>query len=747
VRGLVIGLGKMLACRINEQSTTGGNDVRRDRYLVTVCNRQWVQSVSFGTAIALCLASTVAAQTDPASDTVASDTVASDAAASVAAALDDWNSAQAVSLVERAIQARSFAYADSSLRSFRADAQGHIYFLAEFQGEREVIRADQVALDVRWEAPDRTLQTIVGRRHEIRLPTSVRYHIDHLSLVLDNFGDRIRLGDGDEVWNVLHPAATAAFETYEYRLVDSLEIRIQDGRAQVFELEVRPLDTRNPGVVGSIFVDRHSGAIARMRFTFTEASYRDPELVRIVLDLRSAFWDGKYWLPAVQDLEITRSLSWFEFPIETVIRTRLEVFDYALNEASGLRLSTTGRVASLPGPALASFEGWKAPLYGGPLDAAERSDEELEAAVRDARSLVGQRGLRSGRRFQLSLPNASAGMRVRRAEGLLVGAGGVYRFDDRTLWRFWGGYPTEARRFEATTSLERDFGVWTLGVEGRLRSIEDVGFRAASGAVQTLALATAGEDYQDPYFQDGVRVSASRRSGAGRVSLGASAFRQQPARLTLQTQLFTSRPLRPVRPTDPGDLVAIDGTLELGLGRGLGASWEAKFQIETATTAIGDFGFTRGTIRLRAERDGFDSGWAWSSDLLLGLSGGDLPAQRLFLLGGRGTLPGYTFRPWGGDRVALWRGEVSRSVLGPWVRIRALAAAGWTDLGSVGGSAAARFGATETGGIRTSAGLGLGLIYDLVRLDLMRGLDGVAGEVGGDWALHLSLDPFLWGIL
>ena len=227
---------------------------------------------------------------------------------------EGWNGPRALQLIRRAQEARAYAYADSSLRSFYAEAQGHVYFLGEFRGEREVIRADQLALDVRWQAPDRAVQLIVGRRHEIRLPTDVRYHIDHLALVLDNFGDRIRIGDGDEVSDVLHPAAPASHETYEFRLADSLEIRIRDRTARVFELEVRPVDVRVPGVVGSVFVDRASGAIARMRLTFTKTAYVDRAIVGIVLDLRSAFWDGRYWLPAVQDLEITRSISWFEFP-------------------------------------------------------------------------------------------------------------------------------------------------------------------------------------------------------------------------------------------------------------------------------------------------------------------------------------------------------------------------------------------------------------------------------------------------
>lgn len=659
----------------------------------------------------------------------------------------DWDSPPTLDIVRRAIEARRHAYADSSLEAFRADVEGHVYFIGRFRGEDEVIRADQVALDVRWQAPDRAFQTIVGRRHEVRLPTDIRYHIDHLSLVLDNFGDRIRLGDGDEVWNVLHPAAEGALDVYEYRLADSLEIRLRDRAARVFEVEVRPRDPERPGVVGSLFVDRASGAIARMRITFTRASYRDPELDRIVLDLRSGLWEGRYWLPAEQDLEITRSLSWFDFPVETVIRTRLEVLEYRLGEGPGFTLAPGERVASLPTPSLAAYDGWHRSLWEGPLAEGERSDEELQRAVRGAGRLVRQRALAGDGPLQLSLPDASSGLRARRAEGLLVGAGGAARLDDRTRLSLWGGYASGTERPAARLALEREAGPWRAGLEARLRALEDVGTRAASGVLQTLALAMEGEDYTDPFFEDGARLSLGREWSGARLDAGISVRRQRSAALAMEAIWFGSGPLRPIRPIDEGELVALDARLALPLGRALGAAWEASAAGEAATAAIGSFGFSRLTLGLRAERDRLGSPWGWSSEVLIGFGGGDLPTQRLFLLGGRGTLPGTPFRPWAGDRVALWRGEVSRRVWDPWVRVRLLGAAGATELTGVGAPAAARFGAVETPGARAAAGLGLGLFYDLLRIDLVHALDrGTGAEGDGAWTLLISVDPMLHGV-
>lgn len=665
-------------------------------------------------------------------------------------AMDRWDSPLAHAIVRQAIDARQHAYADSSLTRFSAEVQGHVYFLGEFRGEREIVRADQVALDVYWQAPDRALQTIVGRRHEVRLPTNIKYHLDHLSLVLDNFGDRIRLGNGDEVWNVLHPAAPGALDTYAYRLADSLEIRVRERIARVYELDVRPRDPTRPAVVGSMFVDRATGAIARLRITFTRAAYRDPHLESIALDLRSAFWEGRYWLPSEQQLEIRRSLSWLDFPLESIIRTRLEVLDYDLGGAAPWNLAPGERVASLPAGELERFWQWESPLYGGPVEDEDRSIEDLGAAVGRARSLVRPIDLVGGERLQIAIPDASSALRARRAEGVLVGGGGHARLGDATTASLWGGYASGSERIEASAAIDRHLGAWDGRVEAHLHGLRDAGyFRTGSGVEQTLGLAFEGEDYTDPYFEDGGRVSIAHDVGSGRAEVGASVLRQRSADLIMQTVLIGNRALRPVRPIDDGELAALDMRLEMPLGRALGTAWSAGVAGEAATGAIGSFGFSRATLTLRGEREGLGSPWAWSSRLTVGLAGGDLPAQRLFLVGGRGTLPGYAFRQWGGDRVALWQGEVSRAVVSPWVRVRVLGAAAWTDLAGPGAAAATRFGVLDTPGVRTSAGVGLGLFYDLLRVEVVRGLEGPRADDprGGEWELLVSLNPMLWDIL
>jgi hemolysin activation/secretion protein len=125
-----------------------------------------------------------------------------------------------------------------------------------------------------------------------------------------------------------------------------------------------------------------------------------------------------------------------------------------------------------------------------------------------------------------------------------------------------------------------------------------------------------------------------------------------------------------------------------------------------------------------------------------GVALGTLPTQELFLIGGRGTLPGYPFRAFGGDRVLLGDLLFSADLRPPLLRGRLRGAFGVSALGDVGQDAASRWGVGDTDGLRTSVGFGVGIFYDLLRVDLMRGLAG-----GGEWELIVETRPSFWPFL
>lgn len=650
-----------------------------------------------------------------------------------------WNAPRALAVARAAAEARRAAGRDAVLRSYRARAEGHVYFLGEFAGERQLVRADQIALRIDWRHPGRSSQTIVGRRSEMRLPTRIRYHIDHLSVVVDNLDDRIRLGEGDEVRRVLHPAAPGALSFYDFRIAGSRQIRTADRTVRVDALEVRPSRPDAPGVVGTLFVDRASGGIARMAVTFTAAAYMDSDLDYIQLDLRSGLWEGRHWLPSEQEVEIRRQVPWLSYPVGGVIRTRFRVFDYELN-AGVPALPPGDGVAALPPESLAAYGAWRAPLHGGPLAGAERDERTLEELRRRARDLVRRSALPGTSRWQLHLPDASGGVRARRAEGVLLGAGARYGPDDRTGLALWAGWPFARARPEARLDLELPLGSLDLSASLYANRLVDIGpWRAAPGLLSTLAFAAEGEDWTDPYFQTGGQVEVEAPAAGGRAVVALAFARHDSARLVAgPVGVRGGRPVRPIA-------VGTAGELRVGfrrpLGRGLGAAWEARLEGRAAVAGVGDFGYARALARLRADGSVGGGPWTWSLEMAGGVAEGSVPPQRLMLLGGRGSVPGHPFRAWGGDRAIWGRAQTARDLFAPWVRVRAHAAAGWATVSTGGLPAAETLGVGASAGIRPSVGLGLGTLWDVLRFDLWRGLGG------GDWALLFSVDPAFWEIL
>ena len=229
-----------------------------------------------------------------------------------------WNTPETMTLVRRAIDRRLAVQADSSLTSYRARAHGFLFFLAQV-GEGlaqppKLVKADQLEVEVYWQAPNHSKQVILGWRDGAFLPTDINYHRDHLGIVTNNFGNVIRIGEGDEVRDVVHPLSPAGLTAYDFALTDSIAIRTAQGEVTVHQIAVRPRSFDRPLVVGTLYLDVATAELVRFRFSFTPPSYLDRQLEDISVVLENALYEGRFWLPYRQEVEIRRRAIWLDFP-------------------------------------------------------------------------------------------------------------------------------------------------------------------------------------------------------------------------------------------------------------------------------------------------------------------------------------------------------------------------------------------------------------------------------------------------
>ena len=655
-----------------------------------------------------------------------------------------WNSERALELVAQARTLRQATAIDSAFQAYQADARGYVYFFLDRtnSAERTLVRTDQVALEVFWKAPRQTKQRLVGRRNAEELPTNISYHLDHLTVVQDDFGDLIRLGNGDEVEAVVHPVAPGAESIYDYRLADSLTLTIPSPvtETRVYEVEIRPKDPETPGVVGSLFLERGSGAIVRMSFTFTPSSYVDGRLDYIRISMDNSVWDGKYWLPYRQEVELRREVPIIEFLGGSVIRSRFQIRNYRFNPPLPETLFRGGRFTSVPAAESRNFP-FESGLYDQLSEEGLDPSPEIEAIRDQAMAVLGKRYLSGLNPTRLHVPTISSAYRYNRAEGSFVGVGTSFRLG--ATWRLLsrGGYAFQRKDGQVAVEVGSsptpgglNVGVWWNELQNA-----SGGLPGASGAVNTLSGLLTNRDFTDPYFTSGASVRYGWDVGTTRsLEVGAIWERHRSGTNVLDAGLggdpaTESGTSRPVLAVDEGDDRAIEVTAS--------ARTAARGFESSATGRVGQmedqpYASLWWTTMLRRELH--ERGTTLEAGLRVGLSTEDAPIQTLFLLGGRHTLPGYPFRSFIGNRMALLRVEASQAVFAPWVKVHIFAAAGVTGFSRTDLPDPGWLG-QDTDGVKSSAGLGLKLGWDLLHFDVGRGLND-----GGDWEFVFSVQRRFW---
>lgn len=690
-----------------------------------------------------------------------------------AASAQQWNDERALALVGRAVERRTRQLADSGLIDYRATAHGYLTFLAQLgEGFREpprVVKADELALEVYWRAPNLSKQFIVGRRDTTLLPTDISYHRDHLGIVQNNFPAIIRLGDGDEVRDVPHPLSSGGFAQYDFALTDSLRITSPGRVISVYEVKVRPRDDRLPRVIGALYLDRDNAQVVRMALSFTRAAFLDKQLEDLFVVLENGLVGTQYWLPRRQEIEIRRTGTWMDYPVRGIIRGRWEIGDYQIN--TGVSQNTFVGYEIVLGPTdMLRKHVWSSAniLDSLPPDIRAVTAEETRRIQAEVRALVRDQALRRARGAALAARGVSDFLRFNRAEGLALGAGASWRLGSGVQLTGATRYGLEDRRAKGRVALSWQNAGGTMLRAYYGNDFRDVGLvTERSMLVNSVAAQEFGSDHTNPYRLEQLGVGAEFDAGL-RWSVDVSRERHDLLTVAAAPAYGVFEPLVPAAPVRVwrAALGAVRSTVLGFLGTELRGSADVR-----ATWTDGNEASCGGVTcaRTRVVRASFDFEVErpMSADTrlvarTLGATAHGWPqllAQELVFLGGPVSAPGYGYHELVGDRAVSQRLELhlpvafpsiglgrfgrspSRAVLAPHLSGTLLRQAGASVLaGGLTAPVVDPLRGRESG-FYPSAGLSLVAAFDLFRIDVSRGLRD------GRWAFSFDVSRPFWSIM
>jgi hypothetical protein len=674
--------------------------------------------------------------------------------ASTLGAQQTWNDPRTRELVERATERRASQIADTALADYKATAHGYVTFLAQF-GEGfpdppKIVKADELGLEVYWRAPDLSKQRIMGRRDTLLLPTDINYHRDHLGIVQNNFRNIIRIGEGDEVQDVPHPLSATGLEVYDFAIHDSLQIRLGPRVLDVYEVKVRPKDDRQPRAVGAVYIDRETGEVVRMAFSFTRAALIDKDLEDVSVVLENALIEGRFWLPRRQEIEIRRTGSWLDYPARGIIRGRWEICCYEVNKGIPASYFAGPEIVMAP-PAERAQNPF--PFVGHildslPPDVRAVTDADVQKVQEEARSLVRAQALARSRNFAFSARHVSDIARFNRVEGLALGSGFLQRVGAGFAVAAAGRYGFSDDQFKGRGALEYRTGAGSSLILAGERQYRDVSDEQETSLVRnTIAAQEFGSDYTDTYDARDVSLSGSLARLGWRPSFELAYEHHEPLVVHARPANGSFEPTIPALSLHESRLtLALDRPASLTLGGyelGAHLAVSAIRRASPPNSQPGDF--LRPSLMLDLQKP-FGSSRLLFHTFAAGVFSGDtLAAQHLVFLGGPTSGPGYDFHEFVG------RGGVSQRIeyrfLAPFfgiplgrfgrapgtITLAPFATVVWIDR-------SADFKPSRQGWY-PSVGLGALTVFDVLRLDVARGLRV------GRWTFSVDIGRDFWSVL
>jgi hypothetical protein len=647
-----------------------------------------------------------------------------------------WDAPPTLDLVLRGIARRNVQISDSALAGYQSRAMGRLLFLAQLGDtsviQPRVVKADQIAVDVFWKAPSYSKQMIVGLRDTLLLPGDIGYYQDRYGIVQSNFPNLIRLGEGRDVRDVPHPLAPNATALYEYALRDSLTITLPDRRIDVYEVAVRPRDSRAARVVGSLYLDRGTADIVRMSLTFTDAAILDRRIERLSVVLENALIEGRFWLPRRQELEVARAGTWLDLPVRGIIRGSWQICCYQLNLPVDSTIFSGPAIVRAPLSRRRNFE-WPEPLADVlPSDIATVTEEDVAKVQALAQTLVSRAALARARNSAVSARSLSDFVRFNRVEGLALGIGASHQLG---TWsgaaRVRYGFDDDDWKGRAEISLQlSSIGLSVFG-EQDFRDVGDVS--EGSSLRNSLAAQEYGSDYTDPYsvkaFGGGLQATALgfrwkldgayvvQRALAVNATPARGAFEPTVAAWPMEGSQFDLSAGR--------DMSMAGGDLRVDLSL---RSADLRVSGGFSDSLMGDSRFARTSAEVRFTRDRPNNALRLSAvGAIAGTNGSDpLPPQALVYLGGPVSGPGYDYHAFRARRALALHAEYGVDVPFPSIPLarygRSPASARLLPVAHVVALGAAAPESHHADGWYPSLGVALEFFYDVLRVEAARGL-------------------------
>src|SRR5256885_5439622 len=251
-----------------------------------------------------------------------------------------------------------------------------------------------------------------------------------------------------------------------------------------------------------------------MAFNFTPHSYREADLEDVSVVLENALFEGRWWLPYRQEVEIRRRASWLDLPARGIIRGRWEIDDYRFNLGLVDSWFAGDEIVSLPRAELDSFP-WAQPLAAALQDVAEPvRQNDLEAVRARVERIAGDRALSGLRRAGPGAGRLSDLAHANRGEGVTPGIGFVSRpGGDRTELRAHASFGLADRQGKGRLAGRYGSGPAAAEVEG-VREVRDVaGVPGLAPPLHSPAAPEFGVGDGDYYLAHG--RPASWRHGTG----------------------------------------------------------------------------------------------------------------------------------------------------------------------------------------------------------------------------------------